>query len=124
MGPVQVDNAIHTRDLPRSATLRHHRDLRALYVNLKASTAGALDLTDILRAAIVTPVSAFDTFIHELARIVGSTTVALVKAAGFHVVRDPSVKFPNHARLSHPAGAESEIEVRLRLEETPAAVKN
>jgi len=25
MGPAQADNAIHTKDLPRSATLRHHR---------------------------------------------------------------------------------------------------
>jgi hypothetical protein len=38
-------------------------------VNLKAGTAGALDLTDILRAAIVSAVSALDTFIHEITRI-------------------------------------------------------
>ncbi len=51
------------------ANIVRARDLRALYVNLKASTASALDLTDILRASIVTAVSAFDTLIHEITRI-------------------------------------------------------
>src|ERR1700730_1348670 len=51
------------------ANINRARDLRALVVNLKASTAGALDLTDILRASIVSAVSAFDTFIHEITRI-------------------------------------------------------
>src|SRR5437899_12649827 len=45
------------------------RDLRALFGNLTATMAGTLDLTDILRAAIVSAVSAFDTFIHEITRI-------------------------------------------------------
>jgi hypothetical protein len=45
------------------------RDLRALFVNLTATTAGALDLTDILRASIVFAVSAIDTFIHDITRI-------------------------------------------------------
>lgn len=52
-----------------AANIGRARDLRALFVNLKANTASALDLTDILRASIVSAVSAFDTFIHELARI-------------------------------------------------------
>jgi RiboL-PSP-HEPN len=51
------------------ANLTRARDLRALYVTLKATTAPALDLTDILRAAVVSAVSAFDTFIHEISRI-------------------------------------------------------
>ena len=50
------------------ANIGRARDLQALFVNLKASTAGALDLTDILRAAIVSAVSALDTFIHEITR--------------------------------------------------------
>ena len=45
------------------------RDLRALFVNLTATMAGALDLTDILRASIVSAVSAIDTFIHDITRI-------------------------------------------------------
>lgn len=45
------------------------RDLLALVGNLKKATAGTLDLTDILRAAIVSAVSAFDAFIHEITRI-------------------------------------------------------
>src|ERR1700730_2292538 len=52
-----------------AANIGRARDLRALFVNLKASTAGALDITDILRAAIVSAVSALDTFIHEITRI-------------------------------------------------------
>lgn len=51
------------------ANIGRARDLRALFVNLKATTAGALDLTDFLRASIVFAVSAFDTFIHEITRI-------------------------------------------------------
>jgi hypothetical protein len=45
------------------------RDLLGLYTTLSATTAGALDLTDILRAAIVVAVSAFDHLVHEIARI-------------------------------------------------------
>ena len=52
-----------------AANIGRARDLRALFVNLKASTAGALDLTDILRASIVSAVSSLDTFIHEITRI-------------------------------------------------------
>jgi len=52
-----------------AANIGRARDLQALFVNLKASTAGALDLTDILRASIVSAVSALDTFIHEITRI-------------------------------------------------------
>jgi hypothetical protein len=51
-----------------TANIGRARDLHALFVNMKA-TAGALDLTDILRASIVSAVSAFDTFIHEITRI-------------------------------------------------------
>jgi hypothetical protein len=45
------------------------RDLQALHATLLATTTGALDLTDILRAALVVAVSAFDHFVHEIARI-------------------------------------------------------
>jgi hypothetical protein len=58
--------AAHSRFV---TNLNRARDLRALFVTLKASTAGALDLTDILRAAIVNAVSALDAFIHEITRI-------------------------------------------------------
>ncbi len=52
-----------------TANIARARDLRALVINLKASAGSALDLTDILRAAIVSAVSAFDNFIHEITRI-------------------------------------------------------
>jgi hypothetical protein len=45
------------------------RDLRALFIALRATTAGAIDLSDILRAAIVFAVSAFDRFVHDIARV-------------------------------------------------------
>src|SRR4051812_48937891 len=45
------------------------RDLRALCVTLAATTAGTMDLTDILRAALVMAVSALDNYIHRLARV-------------------------------------------------------
>ena len=45
------------------------RDLLALYTTLSATTTGVLDLTDILRAALVVAVSAFDHLVHEIARI-------------------------------------------------------
>lgn len=59
-------HATHSRF---TANIGRARDLRALVINLKASTGSTLDLTDILRAAIVSAVSAFDTFIHEITRI-------------------------------------------------------
>ena len=52
-----------------AANIGRARDLRALYINLTAATAGTLDLSDILRAAIVSSVSAFDALIHEITRI-------------------------------------------------------
>ena len=45
------------------------QDLRALFVNLTATMAVAFDLTDILRASIVSAVSAIDTFVHDITRI-------------------------------------------------------
>ena len=51
-----------------TANIDRARDLRALFANLTASTSGALDLTDILRASIVSAVSAFDAFIHEISK--------------------------------------------------------
>jgi hypothetical protein len=50
--------------------------------------------------------SAFPTAasLHELARTVGSSSVALIRAAGFDVVHAPTRKFPNHSRIIHPAG--------------------
>jgi len=45
------------------------RDLQALYTALSAKTTQVLDLTDILRSAIVIAVSGLDHFVHELTRI-------------------------------------------------------
>ena len=37
--------------------------------------------------------------------VVGTTTVRQVRQAGFEVIMDATRRFPQHARLIHPAGA-------------------
>src|SRR5947207_2962761 len=49
--------------------LSRARDLRSLYIALSATTTGALDLSDMLRASVVIAVSALDHFVHEITRI-------------------------------------------------------
>lgn len=52
------------------ANLQRARDSRALFSALTAAMAGSrVDLSDLLRFAIVTGVSAFDAFVHELVRL-------------------------------------------------------
>ena len=45
------------------------RDLIALHNSVKAQSTGALDLSDMLRAALVLTVSALDYYIHEIVRL-------------------------------------------------------
>jgi len=45
------------------------RNLGAIHKALNAQTTGAIDLSDILRAALVMAVSALDHYVHEIARI-------------------------------------------------------
>lgn len=45
------------------------RDLMAVHNSLKAQASSVLDLSDMLRAALVLAVSAFDYYIHEVVRI-------------------------------------------------------
>lgn len=40
----------------------------------------------------------------EAAQTVGTTTAARIREAGFEIVPDPTMRFPNHARLIHPRG--------------------
>jgi hypothetical protein len=42
--------------------------------------------------------------IREACCMVASATVAAIQAVGFDVRAEPSIKFPNHARLTHPDG--------------------
>jgi hypothetical protein len=44
------------------------------------------------------------TSLHELAKTVGSTTEELIQSTGFALLPDPTRKFPNHYRLTHPDG--------------------
>jgi hypothetical protein len=37
--------------------------------------------------------------------LVGSSTVAQIRSAGFDVIMDPTARFPQHARLIHPDGS-------------------
>ena len=60
-----MDNALaRFRD-----NINRARDLRALVVVLKPNIGPAVDLSDVLRVCIVSGVSAFDTLVHDLARI-------------------------------------------------------
>ena len=40
----------------------------------------------------------------QTAGTVASTTAEALRQAGFEVIPDPTSRFPNHARLIHPAG--------------------
>ncbi len=42
--------------------------------------------------------------IHKASETVGSATIDSITKAGFVVIADPSAKFPNHARITHPDG--------------------
>ncbi|MEY3827430.1 MAG: hypothetical protein RLZZ148_2249, partial [Cyanobacteriota bacterium] len=47
-------------------SIQRVRDLIALYHSLTAQTTSAVDLSDILRSALVLAVSALDYYIHEV----------------------------------------------------------
>jgi hypothetical protein len=51
--------------------------------------------------------------IRQQAQTVGSAIAAQIRRAGFEVAPDPSPKFPNHARLTHPAGVAGFIDEYL-----------
>ena len=51
------------------ANIRRARGLADIFRAMDAQTTGALDLSDILRAALVMSVSALDHFIHEIVRL-------------------------------------------------------
>ena len=42
--------------------------------------------------------------LHEVARVIGSTTVDNIRRAGFDVISKPTQKLPHHYRLIHPEG--------------------
>jgi hypothetical protein len=52
-----------------STSLRRVRDLISVHNSVKAQATGILDLSDILRAALVLAVSALDYYIHEVVRL-------------------------------------------------------
>lgn len=47
-------------------------------------------------------------------RIVGTTTAAALRQAGFEVIPDPTVRFSNHARLIHPQGVAGFTDANLQ----------
>ena len=51
------------------ANIGRSRDLIAIYRAMEEQTTGALDLSDVLRAALVQAVSSFDLYVHELVRL-------------------------------------------------------
>lgn len=52
--------------------------------------------------------------LHEAAKIVGTTTVEKIRAAGFDVIPNPSRRLPNHHRLIHPDGTTGFSDENLR----------
>jgi hypothetical protein len=46
------------------------------------------------------------TRLHAQASTVGTSTASRIEGAGFRVMPDPSKRFPNHARITHPDGAD------------------
>lgn len=65
---------------------------------LKASTPAEAALT--LRAVFPEAVE-----LHEAAKIVATTSMEKIRAAGFDVIPAPSRRLPNHWRIIHPGGA-------------------
>lgn len=65
--------------------------------------------------------------LHEAAKVVGSTNEELIRSAGFDIMFDPTKKFPNHHRITHPNGLEgfnnenlsmlSDVFIDIRLED-------
>jgi hypothetical protein len=53
--------------------------------------------------------------IQESCRVTASATVAAIRAEGFEVRSEPSTKFPNHARLTHPEGVVGYADANLAL---------
>lgn len=51
--------------------------------------------------------------IRQQAEVVGWATVASIREAGFEILADPSHKFPNHARITHPNGVAGFCEENL-----------
>ena len=49
--------------------IRRSRDLAAIFRTMNAQTTGAFDVSDVLRASLVTAVSTMDHYIHELVRL-------------------------------------------------------
>lgn len=43
--------------------------------------------------------------LHAAARVVGSSSAELIRAAGFDIMEAPSKPLPNHHRIIHPDGA-------------------
>ena len=44
--------------------------------------------------------------LHEIAKVVGSTTTEKIRSAGFDVLPNPTGRLPNHHRVIHPDGAD------------------
>ncbi len=84
---------------------RRVREMVAIFQALSRQTTGVLDLTDILRAAVVALVSAFDYFIHEIVRVgiletASGTRVPSGKYSSFKISMATAVSFQGAINLS------------------------
>lgn len=82
------------------ANLDRARDLLGLAQSLGAQTTTVLDLSDLMRAALVLGVGAFDHFVHEIAR-----KGILETAAGTRAETEAYRKFPIPLGIAHKAGS-------------------
>jgi len=51
--------------------------------------------------------------LHEVAQVIGSTTVEKIRSAGFDVIPNPTKRLPNHYWLTHPEGVGGFNDVNL-----------
>jgi hypothetical protein len=53
------------------------------------------------------------TALHDAAHVIASTTVDMIRQAGFDVVPNPTKKLPQHYRLIHPEGVAGFTDINL-----------
>jgi len=54
------------------------------------------------------------TGLQKATETVASGTADAIRGAGFDVIEDPTNKFPNHARIIHPGGADGFSDENLK----------
>ena len=90
------------------------RNLQALYVALSAQVTTAVDLSDILRAAIVAAVSALDQFVHEIVRL-GMIETWNANRPETRNFQDFSITLASARSVAAGAGPEDWLDYEIRV---------